>query len=553
MNRKIKISRLLTMAVILIMTFTMTTLNLSAWTVAENVIVLEGQTLLDKYTAFRSWWNNFEKAKFKTEYSDGNVDVVLDNTKAEFDDVNNVIFLKKPANWNNGSGSVDNIGTITFKNAGIIGNRSVDVIIEMKNISLSTDNATGEYPSSGLAQIAFFRNSSGNLWFGGYPLNPVDESNILHGPQIIDIASRIEYSGTDDTVDLSVIHLIKDLDMNGKEGVQTLSGYNGSYYRFENAIWTLDTADNQLNITSKVTDKSDEKMLGGEAEYLLGGVFLETEGGEFSSRLRTCDSGITYMIYSQYLNISNSMNPYKEIVNEKSEPYKKDELVIFNVAHTMFNWNETFSEYSEMSIYDDIPDGLVYDSAKVLDGNGNDITATAGTLSNAGKRVTFKFNDSWLNTKANYNGKDITLQITAKVDGTKLGTIVNVGHVVINGIDMATNEVDVEVIGTPVVTTEETTTTPETTAPETTEAESTAPETTTTPEPTPPGFVVYTSTPQPGTPPTKPIDLGAGVIEPERASNENNPTVYVMVFSAVISVCATAVISVKRKRGSKNS
>ena len=65
-----------------------------------------------------------------------------------------------------------------------------------------------------------------------------------------------------------------------------------------------------------------------------------------------------------------------------------------------------------MVIADDIPEGLSYRSAKVRDASGRDVTAKGDlTYDDASKKVTFRFDDSFLKDQGNYDGSLYTLRI----------------------------------------------------------------------------------------------------------------------------------------------
>lgn len=432
------------LAVVVLMLAGLLAVNMSAaaWAKAETVI---GVDPTDD-NAVAAWKEEFSESRIPIVYSE-RVTVEMDETKAEFDENKKVILLKRPDNWDNTkfSGSAENIGTVTFNEVGTIGNRKIDVKIKMDKISIV--NGASALDENGKILIATFRGGN-ELWFGGWDHNGC--GYYYHGNQIMDITTDIVYSDDKSPVDLSVIHLIQDLDMGGNEGVRTIEGYTNKYYRFSNSNWTIsDAVEGELDVTSKVAlHGTPEYNSVGWSELTVGGVFLETKGGSFKSELRTYGSGIVYDLYSQYLNIDDATNPYKEIVDEKTEAYVAGEEVTFDVAHTMFNWNETFTKYTKLSIYDNIPEGLDYVSAEVLDGDGNTIT-DEGTLIYQNRTVTFNFDRAWLDDLNNYNGKDVTLRIVTKVTGDPIGTIKNIGHVDINGIEMDTNEVDIEVIPPP--------------------------------------------------------------------------------------------------------
>lgn len=111
-------------------------------------------------------------------------------------------------------------------------------------------------------------------------------------------------------------------------------------------------------------------------------------------------------------------------------------------------FDNTFTPYNSLTIYDEIPEGLTYKSAKLVDKDGNDISSCGNLTYNYGtKTVAFDFNGDWLSDiKNNYKGQDLILRIDTTVNANAPATIKNIGHAVIDGADMPTNEVEIKVV-----------------------------------------------------------------------------------------------------------
>lgn len=460
MDRKIKFGRLLALAVSIVTIFSLMTISVAAFEPnPQPPITLEGATEAEQYEnlIYSLLPSEIELTHDKADVSNlGSklhyevIAVPWSNNETGESGVNYtpVITLDRDASKNEEftveNGATNELGYITFKEVAEINNRPVDVIINFDKINVGPTFQNFELPHDKIQVAIFHRNV---LWVCGYELG-YDNRYSWHGRQNTDITTKIVYSDTKEVVDYNFIYGQTDIDFVDSEGIQTLDGFTGKYYFYGNHEWVpsevTENGEKQLLIMSNY-NVGDGNMNNDLYSYTMGGVYLQTNNGQFKSRVITTHSGNAFRIFSQYKN--NNPNPTKAIVPERKDSYKAGDTVTFDVDFTMFKWFDTFETYKSLCIYDELPDGIEYVSAKLLDGDGKDITATAGALTfdDDKNTVSYDFNGEWLANKNNYNGKDVTLQIETRVSGTAVGTIVNVGNAKIDGKAIPTNEVDIEV------------------------------------------------------------------------------------------------------------
>lgn len=434
-----KLSRLLALAIVMVMTLTLSSGSVAAFEPGGGVELpaLAG-------TPEEQWVQlNASLLSAEIPLSVDDAVIQLDETKAFATDYNGikVIYLNNPSKQN--GLEVSDLGTITFKRAAKIDNKDIDVIIDLNHLSVEAVADINPDTIPAQLQIAIFH--EGTLWFCGYPLGTPGELT-WGGRQLMDITTKIVYSDEPDKlINYPFIYGVTDLDFVSKEGVETVGGFSGKYYYFGDHTWIDNSDTNKLSFISNYYSPKDNGNHLGLDSYTKGGVYLQTKNGEFSTKLLTFHSGNAYRLFSQYKN--NSPNPTKELVPPEKTTYSLGETVTFDVNFSMFNWIDIFETYAVLDIYDKIPDGLDFVSAKMTGADGGDIPGTPVEPSaDNGNTFTYKIDKSWLDNKANYNGKDITLRIVTKVNGSKLGELVNTGFANVNGVELSTNEVKIEVL-----------------------------------------------------------------------------------------------------------
>lgn len=149
-------------------------------------------------------------------------------------------------------------------------------------------------------------------------------------------------------------------------------------------------------------------------------------------------------------------SPQKKIVDGNSRvdsvTRHMDDEVVYEISQEVSTYGilgTSYVKYSNFSFKDVLPEGLVYDSARVicrtLNGSESDVTGY-GTLSyNQDTRtVSFVFDESWVRNGMSYNGESYILRISCDLQGTSASRVLtNQAETRITNTVQKTNKVDV--------------------------------------------------------------------------------------------------------------
>ncbi len=196
-----------------------------------------------------------------------------------------------------------NVGTITFENAGTVaGGIPVDVQMTFDKIRLYNCFSAGAKDTSETPLIdctvpidqkfhfANFGSGDTAFWISqNYTGNRSDGyHNGYSYPVNLDVSMTINivYAGTNDTVDMSFLMAASDIDgyqANGRHGYyketfKTLSGFNGNYYIYPT---DADFIASYSNGFVTVQSSDSEENYNGDAAYTKGGIYADSNNGEF--------------------------------------------------------------------------------------------------------------------------------------------------------------------------------------------------------------------------------------------------------------------------------
>lgn len=149
-------------------------------------------------------------------------------------------------------------------------------------------------------------------------------------------------------------------------------------------------------------------------------------------------------------------SPQKKIVDGNSRldsvTRHMDDEVVYEISQEVSTYGilgTSYVKYSNFSFKDVLPEGLVYDSARVicrtLNGSESDVTGY-GTLSyNQDTRtVSFVFDESWVRNGMSYNGESYILRISCDLQGTSASRVLtNQAETRITNTVQKTNKVEV--------------------------------------------------------------------------------------------------------------
>ncbi|MCD7872873.1 MAG: hypothetical protein LUG21_06190 [Clostridiales bacterium] len=441
--KQFELNRLIAMLLSFIMIFSLfaTTVNAAAtatvYSTGTTVNITDVTETIDS-SLYKSFSSNM-----KLQLNKSNMEMIVDDSYGIYlsTDYGERDVYYMPSSSTNAY-TINDFMDLNFTNAGTIGGRQINVNVHINSLHVGAAQR-GESVGDPIGLIV---TGSDYLSFG----NSVSAGPIYYAEQLWDYTVTITYADTGETVDLPFFQLANDLDLPESASThgfyrESWEGKNDSfesYYIYDICELTAkQTSDGMLFLGT-----SNGYNLGIDSPYesgstTVGGVIGTTYSGEFSGIIYEGPAGMYLSIYSQYMDESVS----KTESISSYETYNNSTDITYNVTYTIGEFYvDTFNLYDSMKIYDTLPSEATYVSAKVIDESTNTDITNKGTLSydSAANKVSFSFSDDYLNNKSNYNGQDITLEITATLSGT--ATVENTGYVDISGITLTSNTVEAE-------------------------------------------------------------------------------------------------------------
>lgn len=340
----------------------------------------------------------------------------------------------------------DNPFSMKFENVGTIGGKSIDCEIKITKVEISKKK--GDKPalrSDGFMGVLQIKDDC--LEFG------LTGNSGYMATKDISYTVNMTYHGTSTKVDLPFFQAITDIDAyqkNGyyREGWTARSGYeyadgydsddgidycmSSIFYKYpqnvcefgENSVWTSKTAG------------STE----GDNSWYKTGVYINTTGGTFEGTFHEGNCGTNLFLYSQYNNSTSTLElPTLAVDKETAKP--KD-TITYTVSQKIGTFYSTvLKPYDKIVFSDVVPKEVTYKSAKMLDGNGNDIT-NQGTLTYDSNTRTVKFvmGDDWRKKESNYNGQTLKLVISTTANRFKGDKITITNQAKVSLADAVTND-----------------------------------------------------------------------------------------------------------------
>lgn len=152
---------------------------------------------------------------------------------------------------------------------------------------------------------------------------------------------------------------------------------------------------------------------------------------------------------TNFMTLTSVKPPAPTKTVDKSHDIKLGDTLTYRIAQQVNDLGATsFIRYESMSVIDALPNTLRFKSARLLDGNGQEL-GSAGTarFDDATRTVTFEFSRDFCESGMTMTGETYYLEIEAEVvdypdDGTL--TFGNSARVAINGLEQPSGEVVVE-------------------------------------------------------------------------------------------------------------
>lgn len=318
--------------------------------------------------------------------------------------------------------------TVIYRNAGSINGRPVDIkmnvdrLVQTGSTNTNIVNCDGEF----LCLWSHVTDVSSNKTTG-------TRYKLTH---TTDLSYTITYSDDGSLVEFPCFQAVTDLDTfqnvaSVAEGFVPVSGYNTAYL-YPGSL---------LKQHSGGFFAPSQLETNGTDSYTKTGLYITTNNGKFTGRFYGTNCRTQLLIYNQY---RAGMLPKPVLDIDSSHVYEPGEDVLINVRQKIGKlFVDTVTRYTQFGISDDIPQGLSYRSARVLDASGSDVT-DKGSLSydEASGTVRFEFSAAFIQDQRNYDGTQYTLEITAAADSPEGGSavITDTASSTISGIDQETNE-----------------------------------------------------------------------------------------------------------------
>ena len=292
--------------------------------------------------------------------------------------------------------------TVIYRNAGKINGRYVDIklnvdkLVQTGSTNTNIVNCDGEFLClwSDVTDVSSHK-TTGTRY------------KLTH---TTDLSYTITYADDGSLVEFPCFQAVTDLDTfqnvaSVAEGFVPVSGYNtaylypGSLLKQQNGGFF---APSQLETN-------------GTDSYTKTGLYITTDNGKFTGRFYGTNCRTQLLIYNQY---RSGMLPKPYLYIDGSHVYEPGEDVLINVKQKIGKlFVDTVTRYTQFAISDDVPQGLSYKSARVLDESGGDVT-DKGTLSydETSRTVKFEFSSGFIQSQSSYDGSQYTLEITAAAD-----------------------------------------------------------------------------------------------------------------------------------------
>ena len=309
----------------------------------------------------------------------------------------------KTSSW-----TVTNFCKVKFTNAGVINGRQIDCTVNFDSMTVTArkGSSSGE-TSDGYMGFASVWGIDDGLQVGV----TIADGCGYRAKKTVKYTATITYHDTGEVVNLPFFQAVRDLDAANdyyREAWESISGYTGTYYKYS-------TNYNTFSGNKVLAPNSTSQTVTGNNELLKAGIYAPTTGGRFSAYFYEGNCGTLITLYSQYSTDPKVFTePAKAVDAAEARP---GDIVTYTVKHTMGTFYKTaMTVYSRFEITDVLPPELKYESARLIDGSGADITSS-GTLTydEASHTVGFVMGDTWRNNKSNYNGQVLKFEIKTSV------------------------------------------------------------------------------------------------------------------------------------------
>ena len=245
------------------------------------------------------------------------------------------------------------------------------------------------------------------------------------------------------------------LTVSSLDGVPDSNIYEGISFETTNSIKTDAYLLKETNIiqgnlqgyssfySSTTEGYTDEKD---STSYGLAAVTFNQQASKWETVLTTSDrSGSEWFYFADTVLWANiPEDPIKSV--SSNEATDGDEIT-YTIKQEIFDSSEYVGSYYYESLIftDTLPNGITYKNFTLLDGDSEDVTEIAGTLSVSGQKITYTFNDDYLENTMKYEGETYTFIIKGVVDSPESVELTNTSETTFNDYTVESNEVSTTV------------------------------------------------------------------------------------------------------------
>ena len=300
--------------------------------------------------------------------------------------------------------TLDSTVTVKFNNCGTLNGKAIDMKLIYSDIVTNNANARLYWSAFGSTML------SSNEWWYGY---------IEH----VNVDIYFYYHGQTTPININTAYLsIFSEDTNEGSGSSQISE---AYLYTTTNMKHADTI-TSINGSRKYTDVYYGTKSGStEAGSLNCVSFKYNNKDHLNIKLYGINGSTSIGYHLQYTPLTAVVpsNPVKTV--SKTEAQLGNTLT-YTVEQQISTCFDDSFHYSSLVFTDVIDKNLTYNSLRVYNENGNDVTNSAGTTSydSTSKRLTYTFNTSYLQNNMNYNGKNykfvISTTVNHSVDSSKI-------------------------------------------------------------------------------------------------------------------------------------
>lgn len=351
--------------------------------------------------------------------------------------------------------------TATFKGAGTVGSRAVDLEVKVRQVKIDSSYATKDFCEEDSDNyVAILAISDDSVDVGTPRTSTTHNANHYwcKAEKSVKIETTATWQDTGELVELPFFMLTSDIDqyqtdddgnVDYVEGWQTNAGFENNYSVYDECKLMVDSSDGVKK--RKFTANPDDLNPEGENSVKIAGVYATTEDGNSTTTFYGGTCRTEFDFFCQF--DSRLMpDPEKEASVEQTQP---GDTYNYNVRWEMGTFYEdTLSTYTSLVLYDELPEDVAFVDAEfyvagglVQDGVGTDETYGKLAYDESEHVVSFTFDEEYLDDWENYNGQTFRLLITVQVDeDSDADTIYNTAFVDVNGLTYESERISVEVI-----------------------------------------------------------------------------------------------------------